>query len=115
MKNYKLIIFDWYGTLVDIVKNQPVADVSNILDSLVKKEKTLAIATSLSRVVLERALKEHKLSPFFSTTRTIDDEFFKPQPEVIYSILKELNISPEHALMVGDSENDLLMAKHMPM
>jgi len=112
MKDYKLIIFDWYGTLVDIVKDQPFAESFTVLDSLVKKGKTLAIVTSMHRLVLENSLKEHNLSRFFSTNRTASDKFVKPHADVIHSILEELNISSDDTLMVGDSANDLLMAKN---
>lgn len=50
------------------------------------------------------------LSEFFDTTRCADQTASKPQPEMLQQIIKELGVSKERAVMVGDSVHDMQMA-----
>ncbi|MDH4198880.1 MAG: HAD-IA family hydrolase [Spirochaetia bacterium] len=70
----------------------------------------LAIATGKSRQGLERDLHFTNLKPFFHATRTIDECKPKPDPHMITDILSELQLSPEEAIMIGDTTFDLEMA-----
>ena len=70
----------------------------------------LAVATGKSRKGLNRALLAKKLSSFFDASRCSDETASKPDPLMLFEILNELNIPPEHAIMVGDTEYDLEMA-----
>lgn len=72
----------------------------------------LAIATGTSRKGLDNALRKTKMSKFFSETKTIDECFSKPHPQMINEILSKFFIDKEKALMVGDSGYDLQMASN---
>ena len=71
----------------------------------------LAVATGKSRRGLDLVLKDTELDEIFHSTRCADETCSKPHPQMIHEILDELQINPEAAIMVGDSEYDLLMAK----
>jgi phosphoglycolate phosphatase len=70
----------------------------------------LAIATGKSRRGLDRALEESGVADYFVTTRCGEEAAPKPDPAMLRDILWDLDTAPEHTLMVGDTEFDLLMA-----
>lgn len=70
----------------------------------------LAIATGKSRRGLDRALAESGVGDYFATTRCGEEAAPKPDPAMLRDILSDLDTSPQHTLMVGDTEFDLLMA-----
>lgn len=72
----------------------------------------LAVATGKGRQGLDLALESTGLSHCFHTTRCADETFSKPHPEMLLQILDQLAVSPDSALMVGDTEYDLQMAKN---
>ncbi len=82
-----------------------------LLQTLIDMQLTLAIATGKSRQGLDYAITEHNVAHFFTTTRCAGEYLSKPHPDMLLSILDELKVKPSQALMVGDSEHDLLMAK----
>ncbi len=80
------------------------------IKSLFAQGYLLAIATGKSRRGLNNALNKSNLNDLFSHTKTIDECFSKPHPQMILEILDSLMIKPERTLMVGDSGYDLQMA-----
>ena len=71
----------------------------------------LGIATAKSRRGLERALDATGLRPHFRASRCADETHPKPHPAMLLEILNELSVSPENALMIGDTSHDLQMAR----
>ena len=71
----------------------------------------LAVATGKSRRGLDRVLASLDLSAFFDATRCADETHSKPHPRMLQEILAERGKSPAEAIMVGDSEYDLAMAR----
>jgi phosphoglycolate phosphatase len=72
----------------------------------------LAVATGKSRRGLDYALAQSDLSGFFDATRTADEAFSKPHPQMLLDILEELGARPGEAVMVGDTTYDLEMARN---
>jgi len=70
----------------------------------------LAVATGKGRTGLDKVLLATELETVFSATRCSDETQSKPHPQMLLEILQELDIVPHQALMVGDTEYDLLMA-----
>ena len=70
----------------------------------------LAVATGKGRAGLETVLDKTGLNPVFDATRCSDETSSKPHPMMLKEILQELDILPQHAIMVGDTEYDLQMA-----
>jgi phosphoglycolate phosphatase len=71
----------------------------------------LAVATGKSRRGLERALAESGMGKFFHATRCADEAHSKPHPQMLEEILVDLDTDPTVALMVGDTEYDMQMAR----
>jgi phosphoglycolate phosphatase len=70
----------------------------------------LAVATGKSRRGLEHALEQTDLGGVFHATRTVDEAFSKPHPQMLLDILAELGVPPGAAVMIGDTTYDLEMA-----
>ena len=77
---------------------------------LFRKGYILTIATGGSRRGLNRSLDGSIIKPYFKITKTVDDCFSKPHPQMITDTLNELMVEPGRVLMVGDSVFDLQMA-----
>ncbi len=75
----------------------------------------LAIATGKGRKGLDMVLSQCNYGHFFTTTRTADQTRSKPDPLMLEEILAELALSPDDAIMVGDTSYDLEMAKRIQM
>lgn len=89
--------------------------VEELLDQLLAREYLLAIATGKGRPGLNKVLDETGLFSKFHATRTGDETFSKPNPEMLFQILNELGIEAKDALMIGDTEYDLQMATNARM
>jgi len=176
MNNYKLIVFDWDGTLMDSVdrivssmqaaakfaslsipsneqakqiiglsmpkvveelfpyrtqaqekllvehyKHQykelsivPTPMFNNAIELLGKlrqHNKLLAVATGKGRAGLDRVMQETKTEHLFHASRCANDAISKPDPQMLFSLLDELNISSSEAIMIGDTSHDLQMAQ----
>ena len=86
--------------------------VTEMLDELKNADFTLAIATGKSRAGLDHSIAEHNVGHYFSTTRCAGEYRSKPHPEMLLGILNDTQTKPEQALMIGDSEHDLMMANN---
>lgn len=81
-----------------------------LIDDLHTQGYQLAVATGKAREGLDRVFEQTGLGRYFVASRCADEVRSKPHPEMISSLLQELNIAPNRALMVGDSLLDLTMA-----
>jgi phosphoglycolate phosphatase len=75
----------------------------------------LAVATGKTRQGLDRVLAGHGWQEYFDVSRCADETASKPDPRMLHEILAHCRVSPEQALMVGDSSFDLQMARHAGM
>ncbi|WP_111637122.1 HAD-IA family hydrolase [Marinomonas shanghaiensis] len=89
--------------------------VIKVLDKLQASNVKMAVATGKSRRGLERAMLLSKTNDYFVASRCADETLSKPNPLMLVQILTELNIRPEQAIMVGDTEYDLNMATNAGM
>jgi phosphoglycolate phosphatase len=72
----------------------------------------LAVATGKARRGLNRVLDGSPLEQFFGVTRCADETRSKPHPLMLEEIIVEARVSPERAIMVGDTVYDLEMARN---
>jgi len=100
-----------YQYSVDTTPTPVFANVVSVLTALKEQGIVLAVATGKGRGGLERLLEQSQLRHFFSATRTSDDAQSKPSPDMLYQLLEELGISAQDAVMIGDTQIDMTMAK----
>lgn len=86
-------------------------DVPAALAALKQAGYPLAVATGKSRRGLERAMVETDCLGLFNITRCADESAPKPAPNLIDDILLRTATLPEDALVVGDTEYDMAMAR----
>jgi phosphoglycolate phosphatase len=89
--------------------------VEDTLNKLRDSGYQLTIATGKSRRGLNRVLADLKLTDFFHGTRCADETSSKPDPQMLLEILTEFRKAPEDAVMVGDTEYDMEMARRIEM
>ncbi len=72
----------------------------------------LAVATGKGRRGLNLALQHCGLGNYFHATRTVDECFSKPHPQMLDELMDLLVATPERTLMIGDTSYDLQMAQN---
>ena len=77
---------------------------------------TLTIATGKSRKGLDRIFGVLGVADFFHATRCADETASKPDPLMLKELLDEFGVAASDAVMIGDTEYDMEMARriHMP-
>lgn len=101
----------WFGSGY---RDRPVLfrGVGPMLHALAEQGFLLAVATGKSRRGLDHVLEQTGLDSVFHATRTVDEAFSKPHPQMLLDILSDLGVRPEEALMIGDTTFDLEMARN---
>ncbi|HEY8940440.1 MAG TPA: HAD-IA family hydrolase [Cellvibrio sp.] len=89
--------------------------VADTLRHLKEQGHTLTIATGKSRKGLDRIFGVLGLSDFFHATRCADETASKPDPLMLQELLSQFGADPEDAVMIGDTEYDMEMAKNIAM
>ena len=82
-----------------------------MLHQLAATDKTLSIATGKSRKGLDRVLSAVDLHSMFDGTRCADETDSKPHPAMVNELLALHGVEPGNAIVVGDTEYDMEMAK----
>lgn len=83
-----------------------------LLTELAEQELFLGVATGKSRRGLDKVLKATGLGELFVATRCADECHSKPHPQMVSEIMDFTGVSGSDALMIGDTEFDLMMAKN---
>jgi len=86
------------------------AGAGEMLHDLAAEGYLLAVATGKSRRGLDYVLEQTGLREVFHATRTADEAFSKPHPQMLLDILGDLGVPPREAVMIGDTTYDLEMA-----
>ncbi|HEY3493013.1 MAG TPA: HAD-IA family hydrolase [Solirubrobacterales bacterium] len=102
--------YHWHHTYRD----HPVlfTGVAPMLRTFADEGWLLAVATGKSRRGLSYAIDQTGLRDLFHSTRTADEAFSKPHPQMLLEILDDLGVRPGEAVMIGDTTFDLEMAKN---
>jgi phosphoglycolate phosphatase len=99
----------WLNSPVDT----PLFDnARELLTELAEQELFLGVATGKSRRGLDKVLKATGLGELFVATRCADECHSKPHPQMVSEIMDFTGVSGSDALMIGDTEFDLMMAKN---
>ncbi|WP_116136441.1 HAD-IIIA family hydrolase [Trinickia diaoshuihuensis] len=96
--------------LIKDAQTELFTGVRELLDELRGQGYLLAVATGKSRVGLNRALDEVRLTSVFDGTRCADETFSKPHPAMLHELTRELGQDLERTVMIGDTTHDLQMA-----
>jgi phosphoglycolate phosphatase len=91
-------------------KNPLYDGVREFLDTVSREGRLLAMATGKSRAGAIQVVTEHGLAGYFPIIKTGDVCRPKPDPDMLLQILKELDLPPDRAIMVGDTTFDVQMA-----
>lgn len=83
----------------------------NLLNALKTENKLLAVATGKGRQGLQRVFSATNTEHFFDASRCAGEALSKPDPQMVLNLLTELNVLPEHAVMIGDTSHDMAMAQ----
>ena len=116
---FDLLIFDWEGTLANAARPKKVYEGAELfagvelgIKNLKKQGYLLSIATGKGIKSLNQDLIDTNLKDYFLISKTVDECFTKPHPQMILEILSFTMVNPDKALMIGDSSCDLEMAKN---
>lgn len=86
------------------------------LETLADAGLPMAVATGKSRAGLRRSLGHHaEVRRLMAASRTADETANKPHPQMLVELLEEFGLQAEQALMVGDTDYDVEMAKAIGM
>lgn len=86
--------------------------VKEVIEQLFKHGVLLGIATAKSRADLTNDLLRSGLSTYFLALRCGGETAPKPNPQMLIEIMESLKVQPSEALVVGDMESDMLLAKN---
>lgn len=89
--------------------------VMETLEQLKDMNHQLVIATGKSRKGLDRILTKMGLAGFFDDSRCADETLSKPNPLMLNELLQVFRCSSGEAVMVGDTEFDMAMARAISM
>jgi len=90
----------------------PIGDVRGTLQRLSDDGFLLAVATTDDREPTEQGLETLGIASLFAAIVCGDDGIsLKPAPDMALAICQRLGVAPEHAIMVGDTTADLIMAR----
>ena len=94
-------------------QNIPLFDgAASLLAELSRRGYKQAVATGKGRRGLNLALANSGLTKFIQASRTVDECFSKPHPQMLDELMDEFVVTPERTLMIGDSTYDLQMAQN---
>lgn len=83
-----------------------------MLQALKQRHHWLGVATGKGRRGLDDALAHSQLKGVFDATRTADETASKPDPLMLFELMREFGVDPERTLMIGDTTHDLQLARN---
>ena len=86
--------------------------IAETIAGIARKSCKQAVATGKGRRGLNAALQQSGLAKYFGGTKTVDECFSKPHPQMLDELMDELVVMPERTLMIGDSQYDMQMGKN---
>ncbi|EPC03878.1 hypothetical protein L861_00855 [Litchfieldella anticariensis FP35 = DSM 16096] len=114
-----LVLRERYSHHFVTADQEPVAFFPGVEEGIARlrenPEQRLAVATGKSRRGLERVFAANGSGVWFHASRTADETRSKPHPQMLEELLDELGVEVGEALMVGDTEYDLDMARVLGM
>ncbi len=98
---------------ISIEKFKPFPFVSKTLKQLKQKNMKVAIATGNNNYMIDKILEKYNLNEYIDYHICTEEvKKTKPDPEMIFKILKYLKIEKKKSILIGDSPYDIQMAKN---
>ena len=91
------------------------AGATDLLIGLKSSGYKLAVATGKGRRGLDRVLHQSQTVDLFEHTRCADEAESKPSPDMLQQLLTAMDVQAHEAVMIGDTEYDMAMAKAINM
>ncbi|MBI2017702.1 HAD-IA family hydrolase [Candidatus Daviesbacteria bacterium] len=92
---------------------KPFPGLKLVLDQLRTAKFSIAAVTNRSKNTLYHSLKGAQIYDYFDVILAVEDvKNPKPHPEHALTALKQLNINPKRAYIVGDTEVDVTLGKN---
>lgn len=102
------------AALRELEKPTLYPDARETLDTLRSMGVRLAIATSMSRDMLEITTKANGLDKIMDAVVSAEDvPRGKPFPDVFLEAFKQINVDPHRGIVVGDSRRDIIPANEI--
>ncbi|MBN1213738.1 MAG: HAD family hydrolase [candidate division Zixibacteria bacterium] len=100
-----------------IVSSTVILDgVGETLAKLSENNYTMAIATTKIKKHVDKIINKFEWGPFFKAWVGGDEVAkVKPDPEIFFKVLKKMGAEPSETLVIGDTVNDILAARAVPM
>jgi len=112
--NYPVIAEEKLNIFVNLLKKGllPIPGSLKLIESLLKSNFKLAVASSSPATILDLVLSTLKIKNKFSTiTSTEEVANGKPDPDIFLLAAKKLNIPPDNCLVIEDAERGVSAAK----
>ena len=93
---------------------RPFAGVIELLEELKRRNICTAVVTNKHAFAARKILQLLQMDHLFATVcgdGSGDNIALKPEPDLLFLALKEMNVDPQQALMVGDNYTDLGSAR----
>ena len=100
---------NYYASADDVALFEGATDA---IKTLSEQGFKLAVATGKGRRGLNMALEKSGLKSYFQATRTVDECFSKPNPQMLHELMDDLDVPAARTLMIGDTSYDLQMAQN---
>ena len=115
-------LFDQLGSIYDkydsdaLSRWTPYPDTLSLLDTLAASGYRLGVVSNCGARAVHSVLVKFRLSDYFNIILSRNEvSRIKPSPESLILALERLGASPDRALFIGDSVNDILAAQAVPM
>lgn len=96
----------------DVESSELFEGAMDVLEKLSAQGYFLAVATGKGRRGLNKVLAELNVAHLFHVTRCADETRSKPHPQMLLEILDFVGLDPAQAIMVGDTEYDMELARN---
>jgi len=94
----------------------PYPDTLPLLERLAGAGYRMGVVSNCGASAASRVLARFNLTHYFEITLSRNDvSYIKPSPEGLILSLEKLCVSPDRAIFIGDSINDILAAHRVPM
>src|SRR5690606_32743970 len=98
---------------LQIDHHEPLFDgVLPLLDELLARNVSMAVATGKSLRGLTAVIEQHGLEKYFISLQTPDHNPGKPHPQMLENAMRDAGTRPENTFMIGDTTFDMLLARN---